>query len=857
MRKRYYGLCLLLAVAWLLAACGPEVAPPPPAAPATSSEVEAEAHSDTVWVVHQDQSRDTLPSTEQTMLSVREGVDVDQLGRAVLRFADLLFVEVLRQGQLQVRELSIDQQTASVSVVQGLGTALYDFHPQEQIDRRLNVTTEFAQVVATGTKFMIVREADSPLEWVLAFDATADDLTVEADGMAEGVETGVARWVAPVDGPGLPVSFDAENVNQWVARARSGQAQPEIGEVLWPQADVLADTTVLDDIPAPGEPFFLEGVQLELDPHGLYGNPEYWLEDCNGDGIRDIAMRSGRLKMDFRPVLSRVRALDVTVANLGQPGSGALTVLDPARAELDIQEVTAPEGAVQVLSLRSEPGQPYHYAELAMGHGCFLGFSLTPPLPTGEPAEPRPAVEVGEILPPPTATPGPESPTPTTRPPTPTPAPETPLCTVVASKLNVRSGPGTVYDVTSQVARGAELVPLGRNTAAGWVFVRVAQTGRQGWVSAESRYVSCNVDIRDLEPVEAPPTPTPLPTEPPTPEYRFEPAAATIRAGECVTLKWATANVQAVYFEGEGVRGTDSRQVCPGETTTYRLRVDTYLGRQELTSRITVRAEEPQPYTITFWAKPTTITAGQCTTVGWETSNVQAVYFEGGGVIGSDSRSECPGETRDYHLRVETYQGTQERTVTVVVNQPVAGPGYECWSESGIETGCWTVRWKVWNAREVYYEGEGVAGEGYRVECPTSSTEYTLRIVGLDGKDYYCRVPIEVSRETVLQTPQQLKPPDGSVFDHYPRTTTLGWSAVPGDPSYLQYGVEVDCFHCCESNAWCTDVGETWMVERVGGTSYTFDYVGAQPGRWRVWAVDLSTGLESAKSGWWEFEYLR
>jgi hypothetical protein len=80
---------------------------------------------------------------------------------------------------------------------------------------------------------------------------------------------------------------------------------------------------------------------------------------------------------------------------------------------------------------------------------------------------------------------------------------------------------------------------------------------------------------------------------------------------------------------------------------------------------------------------------------------------------------------------------------------------------------------------------------------------------------------------------------------------------VPGDTAYLQYGVEIDCYHCCESNRWCTDVGETWRVEQVSGTSYTFDYVGAQPGRWRVWAIDTSTGAQSPKSGWWEFEYLR
>ncbi|MDV7399582.1 hypothetical protein RZS08_49670, partial [Arthrospira platensis SPKY1] len=53
----------------------------------------------------------------------------------------------------------------------------------------------------------------------------------------------------------------------------------------------------------------------------------------------------------------------------------------------------------------------------------------------------------------------------------------------------------------------------------------------------------------------------------------------------------------------------------------------------------------------------------------------------------------------------------------------------------------------------------------------------------------------------VLTAPQQLAPPDGSVFNNYPRTTTLQWAPVPGAESYT---VEVDCFHCCQAGSWCT-----------------------------------------------------
>jgi len=106
----------------------------------------------------------------------------------------------------------------------------------------------------------------------------------------------------------------------------------------------------------------------------------------------------------------------------------------------------------------------------------------------------------------------------------------------------------------------------------------------------------------------------------------------------------------------------------------------------------------------------------------------------------------------------------------------------------------------------------------------------------------------------LLTAPAQISPPHGSVFNHYPRTTTLRWSPVNGAASYT---VEVDCYSCCQANKWCADVGQAWkVVPNVTATSYTFDFVGAQPGRWRVWAVG-SGGAQGPKSGWWEFRYTK
>ncbi len=105
-----------------------------------------------------------------------------------------------------------------------------------------------------------------------------------------------------------------------------------------------------------------------------------------------------------------------------------------------------------------------------------------------------------------------------------------------------------------------------------------------------------------------------------------------------------------------------------------------------------------------------------------------------------------------------------------------------------------------------------------------------------------------------LRAPRLTSPADGASFSHYPRRTTLAWQPVPGASSYT---VEVDCYQCCQTNQWCTDVGRTWKeAPGLTSTSYSFDFVGAQPGRWRVWAVDAQ-GQPGPKSDWWEFRYTR
>jgi hypothetical protein len=83
----------------------------------------------------------------------------------------------------------------------------------------------------------------------------------------------------------------------------------------------------------------------------------------------------------------------------------------------------------------------------------------------------------------------------------------------------------------------------------------------------------------------------------------------------------------------------------------------------------------PSGATVSFVANPTSIQAGQCSTVRWDVEGVREVYFEGAGVTGHEERQMCPGQTTTYTLHVIFRDGsTQDYTATVNVSGAVVAP---------------------------------------------------------------------------------------------------------------------------------------------------------------------------------------
>ncbi len=102
-----------------------------------------------------------------------------------------------------------------------------------------------------------------------------------------------------------------------------------------------------------------------------------------------------------------------------------------------------------------------------------------------------------------------------------------------------------------------------------------------------------------------------------------------------------------------------------------------------------------------------------------------------------------------------------------------------------------------------------------------------------------------------LAAPLQEAPASGTVFGNWPRSTTLVWDSVPGAESYsVEIAVLMPGQHCSS----ISNIDRT--VTGLAESAYSFVFIGAQPGCWRVWADDRQ-GRHGSKSTWWEFVYTR
>lgn len=326
--------------------------------------------------------------------------------------------------------------------------------------------------------------------------------------------------------------------------------------------------------------------------------------------------------------------------------------------------------------------------------------------------------------------------------------------------------------------------------------------------------------------------PQPTGAAPPPVIVFFEAHPPGLTEGGTTTLKWRTRDAVSVHISGVGdVPPAGSKVVEPRGVSSYLLTArnrdgrvvdeEVRVGAVPLMGHITL-----PPLIVFFKAEPPQVMVGSTTTLTWRVENAERVEITGlGQVPPSGTRSVDPGVRTHFQLSAANREG---KTSTAALQVMVAYP-------------------QIYEPRPRFVEP--VIAPTPRIEQPE------IRPVRPSDRPALRRVsPATVQPFGVLPAPAQRSPRDGSRFSHVPRDTTLRWAPVEGAASYT---VEIDCYQCCRRNAWCTEVGRTHRVQpSIRGTSYHLRFVGAQPGRWRVWAVD-GNGKEGAKSVWWNFKFTR
>jgi Ca-activated chloride channel homolog len=105
-----------------------------------------------------------------------------------------------------------------------------------------------------------------------------------------------------------------------------------------------------------------------------------------------------------------------------------------------------------------------------------------------------------------------------------------------------------------------------------------------------------------------------------------------------------------------------------------------------------------------------------------------------------------------------------------------------------------------------------------------------------------------------LEAPALVSPPEGAVLTFFPRLIDFEWTPVP---SAARYRIEVDCYQCCATDKWCSEVNPSAVQMReVAVPTFTIDFPGNHAGRWRVCAVD-ARGRPGATTAWRQFTFYR
>lgn len=231
-----------------------------------------------------------------------------------------------------------------------------------------------------------------------------------------------------------------------------------------------------------------------------------------------------------------------------------------------------------------------------------------------------------------------------------------------------------------------------------------------------------------------PPTATVAPTEPLAPIINFSAAPRTILLGQCATLRWNTAGIEAVYLDVDGtetgVTGVGSRQVCPLKDTDYYLRVVLRdLTDQIWVANVQVRGTPTPSVTPTNTATPFYTATPTPTNLPTATPTVTPQY--GVHINGDSGQVTLTADGIEHQVAALTVQNTGNTSDQIAIS--LSGSLPAGWRLLLCLNGSEGDRCFTDNTTEVTMPAAGVQTAQVRMVAPSGTASGTSTVVTLEA----------------------------------------------------------------------------------------------------------------------------
>lgn len=232
---------------------------------------------------------------------------------------------------------------------------------------------------------------------------------------------------------------------------------------------------------------------------------------------------------------------------------------------------------------------------------------------------------------------------------------QAPAVTLTASPATVTSGTSTMLNWNAKNATSVSISGLGTFPASGSLKVTPSGTTTYTATAAGPGGTTTSSTVVNVT------------TSGPKPTVTLSAQPSSIAPGSSAVLSWTTTNTTFVSIAGVGTFGaTGSVKVTPSVTSTYTATATGPGGTAASSTTVTV-SNNPPP-TISFNAKPNTITNGGTSVLSWTTTNATSVNISGLGTFPANgSTNVTPSATITYAATAQGTGGTAQASTTVTV----------------------------------------------------------------------------------------------------------------------------------------------------------------------------------------------